>query len=256
MVLSCKLRKGLLVTCGNGESGQSLENTTVETLSLANIKIQEFQTMEAIKTLRTNVVFGGGDTKVIGLTSCDTGDGTSSIALQLAISMAQSGKKTILVDADLRKSVLQNRVKHRGNMTGLSHYLSGMSELTEIECETDVSSFAMILAGDRVSNPAELLGSVGFADMIRQLRAKYDYVIVDTPPLGRVIDCAIISPALDGIAIVVNAENNSYKLVRRIKAQIERANGRIIGIVLNKVNLREKHGYYRNTYGKYYGKYD
>ena len=83
------------------------------------------------------------------------------------------------------------------------------------------------------------------------LKQKYDYIIVDTPPLGRVVDCAIEASLLDGVLIVVNAQNNSIKQIRRVKTQLEKTNGKILGVVLNKVSMRERGGYYGKAYGQY-----
>lgn len=218
---------------------------------IKNKLVADFEASEAVKRLRTNVVFSGADVKVIGLTSCYELDGKTTVSFNLAASLAQTGKKVVLLDTDLRKSILIHYAERNTRISGLGHYLSGMADVEDIICATDVPNFNIIFAGARVPNPAELLGSDRFTTLIHSLRESFDYVIVDTPPLGRVVDCAIMSPMLDGILIVVNAQRNSYKIVRNVKSQLERANGKIIGIVLNKVDFGEKRSYYGGKYGKY-----
>ena len=169
-------------------------------------------------------------------------------------SLAESGKQTILVDADLRKSVLRGRYKANREKYGLSHYLSGQVELDDACCRTNVNNFDIIFAGPVPPNPSELLGGDAFRNMLEVLRMKYDYVIVDTPPLGSVIDAAIVGAICDGTVIVVESGAISYKFVQNVKEQLNKVGCRILGCVLNKVNTK-KNPYYGKYYGHYYGNY-
>ena len=211
----------------------------------------DFLSDEAVKTLRTNLMFCGTDVRVIALTSFAAAEGKTTIAFRTAASLAQAGKRVILVDADLRKSVLFNRLRCRGRATGLSHCLSGMATAGEAITETDIPGFYIMFAGTRVPNSTELLGSKNFETLITALRKNFDYVIIDTAPLGQVIDCAVISPVVDGVLMVVDVTKNSYKLERRVKLQLEKSGAKVLGAVLNKVDAKDRHGYY----GKYYGYY-
>ena len=214
---------------------------------------KEFRVSEALKTLRTNLMFSGNSIRVIGFTSFNASEGKSTVSLQTAISFAQAGKRVLLVDADLRKSVLPSRLRVRNKMEGLSHYLSGLANVNELLQETDVPGLYVMFAGSRVPNAAELLGNENFAKLIPALKDVFDYVIVDTAPLGQVIDCAVMAPHLDGIVLLVDSTNNSYKLERRIKSQIEKSGGKVLGVILNQVNIDERRGYYGKNYGYYYG---
>ena len=214
---------------------------------------KEFRVSEALKTLRTNLMFSGNSIRVIGFTSFNASEGKSTVSLQTAISFAQAGKRELLVDADLRKSVLPSRLRVRNKMEGLSHYLSGLANVNELLQETDVPGLYVMFAGSRVPNAAELLGNENFAKLIPALKDVFDYVIVDTAPLGQVIDCAVMAPHLDGIVLLVDSTNNSYKLERRIKSQIEKSGGKVLGVILNQVNIDERRGYYGKNYGYYYG---
>lgn len=216
---------------------------------------KEFKTSEAIKTLRTNLIFSGPSVRVIGVTSFGAAEGKSTISFQTAISFAQAGKRVLLVDADLRKSVLPRRLRVKSKMEGLSHYLTGQNNANELIRSTDIPGLYIMFSGARVPNSAEMLGSDNFAKLIPALKESFDYIIVDTAPLGQVIDCAVMAPYLDGVVMVVDATKNSYKLERRVKSQIEKAGGKILGVVLNQVDFSRKHGYY--GYGKkYYGYYN
>ncbi len=220
----------------------------MEKISVSRFLPKEFQVSEAIKTLRTNLTFSGADIQVVGMTSYSASEGKSSISFQLAASLAQAGKRVLLLDTDLRNSILQNRLKVRSKIDGLSHYLSGMANVNELMHGTDIPGLYIMFAGVRVPNAVELLGSDRFKKLIPALRDVFDYVIVDTAPLGQVIDCAVIAPELDGTVIVIDTTNNSYKQERRIKHQLEKSGGKILGVVLNRVEPKGK-AYKYGNYG-------
>jgi len=214
----------------------------------------DYRTNEAYKTLRTNIQFCGNEIRVIAFTSCTPNEGKSSVSFNLAVSFAEEGKKVVLIDADLRKSVLIGRYKVGEIDAGLTHILSGQNNLEEVLYHTDINNLDIIFSGTHSPNPAELLNSGRFTAMLDTLRAKYDYVIIDTPPLGSVIDSAIVSKACDGAILVIEANSISSRFAQTVKGQLEKSNCRILGTVLNKVPM-EKNGYYGRYYGRYYGKY-
>jgi len=220
----------------------------MEILAVDRFVSKEFQVAESIKILRTNLMFSGTDIQVIGVTSFNASEGKTSISFQLAASLAQTGKRVLLLDADLRNSTLQNRLKVRGKVNGLSHYLSGMANADELIYTTDVANLYILFAGIRVPNSVELLGSNQFKKLVPALRKVFDYVIVDTAPLGLVIDCAVIAPELDGTAIVIDTTNNSYNQERQLKRQLEKSGGKILGVILNRMEQKKK-PYGRGGYG-------
>ncbi|HJC25108.1 MAG TPA: polysaccharide biosynthesis tyrosine autokinase [Candidatus Eisenbergiella merdavium] len=220
----------------------------MQNIMIRAMEKQDFRVREAYKTLRTNLEFSGMDVKVIALTSCTEDEGKTSVSFQLAVSLAEAGRKTILVDADLRKSVLHGRYKATRERYGLSHYLSGQARLEDAVCATNIPDFHIIFAGQVPPNPSELLGGDRFKTLVERFRAEYDYIIIDTPPLGSVIDSAIVARECDGVVLVIEAKAISYKFARTVKEQLERAECRILGCVLNKVE--PKGGAY---YSKYYG---
>lgn len=220
------------------------------------MEVLDYHNEEAYKALRTNLKFCGSDKKVIGITSCQPSEGKSTVSLNLAKSLADSGEKVVLVECDLRKPVLIGRTNvSGGDIKGLTYFLSQQASLNDVICSTNIDNLQIIYAGPIAPNPAELLGSKYFKAGIEALRKVFDYIIIDTPPLGAVIDSAIISQNCDGMAIVLESGKDSYRFVRDVKEQLDKAGVPILGIILNKVEI-SKTAYY-GRYGKYgkYGKY-
>lgn len=233
-----------------------------------NLEKQTYARKEAFNSLRTNLQFCGVDNKVIMFTSCTPDEGKSTVALELARSFNDDEKKVVLVDADLRKSVFVGRYRiHSENaIYGLSHYLSGQKKMSEVINKTNMPNLDMIVAGPAAPNPTELLGKDLFVSLLDNLKENYDVVLIDCPPLGWVIDAAVVAPVCDGAILVVESGTISYRYLQDVKKQLEVTGVRILGTVLNKVPVegggyynRYYSGHYRgyyNKYGKYgYGKY-
>ena len=220
-------------------------------INLDKITDLDFKTKEAYKTLRTNVQFCGNDVKIISLTSCAPNEGKSMVSFNLAISMAETGKKVLFIDADLRKSVLIGRYKINKAIKGLTQYLSGVEQLDDVRYSTNVKNMDLILSGPVPPNPAELLNNEKFTELLETARKEYDYVIIDTPPIGQVIDPAIVAQQTDGVIFLISQANISYKYAQKQIEQMRKSGCRILGAVLNKVDPEEKGGYYGGYYGKY-----
>ncbi len=217
-----------------------------------NIKTNplDYATNESYKSLRTNLLFCGEDKKVIAVTSCTPNEGKSSISMNLALSLVESGKKVLLIDADLRKSVLVARSGVEEEVKGLSHYLSQQVTLDNVIYATNIPHFHIIYAGVVPPNPSELLGGKHFKNLLKMVRDIYDYVIVDCPPLGSVIDAAIIAEECDGSVMVVESGAISYRFAQTIKEQLKKCACPILGVILNKVEMKKM-----RYYSKYYGEY-
>ncbi len=226
----------------------------METINIEKLKRTDYRSKESYKNLRTNVMLSGKENKVIMLTSCSPNEGKSTISFNLAISIAESGKRVLFLDLDLRKSVLIGRYKIRKAIKGITHYLSGQNELSEVVYRTNCRGLDVIFSGPVPPNPAELLAGNAFKDMMELVKTEYDYVIVDTPPLGNVIDAAIVAQNCDAAVLVIAANSISYKFAQNVLEQLKKTQIRVIGTVLNKVDLSEN-GYYGKYYGRYYGKY-
>lgn len=225
----------------------------MQEVTLRNIE-QDYRSNEAYKTLRTNIEFSGSDKRVIMFTSCTPNEGKSTVSLSLALSFAEAGKKVLFIDADLRKSVLVGRHRVYGEIKGLSHFLSGRVEVKDVIVKTQQDGLYMIFAGVVPPNPAELLGTKKLEALLEGARKAYDYVIIDAPPLGNVIDAAVIARSCDASVLVIAANAISRKFGRSVKEQMEKTGCPILGVVLNKVDMKNN-SYYGKYYGKYYGDY-
>ena len=226
-------------------------------IEFANIEKLDYNLNEAYKTLRTNLSFCGDDIKVILLTSCTPNEGKSTIAMHLTQAFAENGEKAILLDADLRKSVLVGRygVSGTDKIRGLSHYLSGQEKLDNVIYETNIENMYVCFAGRSTPNPTELINNQYFQDMINELRKDYDYVIVDAPPLGNVIDAAVLSKFCDGTIFVIENNAISYRFAQDVKKQLEMTDCKILGAILNKVDASNSGYYYRGYRRSYYRGY-
>ncbi len=224
-------------------------------VSFEKVKKLDFRSNEAYKTLRTNISFCGEDVKVIAFTSSTPNEGKSVVSLRLAEAFGEDNKKVLFIDADIRKSVLISRYGADQETRGMSHYLTGKASIEEVICETSIKNVDMIFTGPAAPNPSELLGNKKFERLISEVRQAYDYVILDCPPIGSVIDAAIVAKQCDGVIIVVESDNVSYKMVQKVKSQLEKSGCRILGAVLNKVEVGGKGYGYGKYYGKYYSKY-
>lgn len=228
----------------------------METVRLQLPEDNDVRVEEAIKTLRTNIQFSGSGLKVIMLTSTVPNEGKSVISWKTACSFAQMGKKTLYIDADIRKSVLVQRMKPDHETFGLSQYLSGQKTMAECIYHTNEANLDVVFAGPYAPNPTELFEESVFEDLIQHGRDNYDMVVIDTAPLGSVIDAAIIARLCDGAIMVIESGNIGYKMLNKTKQQLARTGVKILGIVLNKVPMQKGSYYGSYYYGKYYGKYD
>ena len=210
---------------------------------------------EAIKTLRTNLQFSGKSNKVVLLTSVHSNEGKSDISFNLAVELGKAGKKVLLIDADIRKSVYKSSYNIQEETQGLSQYLSGQVEqIDQVVCKTNYDNLYMILAGPYAPNPTEMLGDEQFGQLLKAARQVFEYVIVDTPPLGTVVDAAVIAQYCDGALMVIESDSTSYRACQKVKNQLERSGCKILGAVLNKVSSKGRSSYY-SRYGRYYGAY-
>ncbi len=229
----------------------------MQEVSLQFEQAEDYRTREAFKTLRSNIEFCGGDVKIVAVTSCTPNEGKSSIAMEMAKAFAEAGNKTMLIDADMRKSVLMGRYRTGAVKLGLTHCLIGKAEYPDVICSTNINNLYMTFSGPVPPNPSELLGGERFLSILKVLRNSFDYVIIDTPPLGSVIDAAVAAKNCDGTVLVIENNAVSYKFVQTVKGQLDKTGSRILGVVLNKVDMDGKgyYGHYGRYYGMYYGKY-
>lgn len=213
-------------------------------------------TEEYLNSIRTNIQFSGRDLKVLTITSIQPGEGKSTTSTNLAISFASAGFRTLLIDADTRNSVMSGTFKANERYQGLSSFLSGNAELSEVICDTNVENLMVIPAGQVPPNPTSLLQNANFNSMIETVRNLYDYVIIDTPPIGLVIDAAVVAQKADASILVTEAGAIKKRFIQKAKEQLEQSGTPFLGIILNKVdNTVDSYGSY-GAYGSYgeYGK--
>lgn len=206
---------------------------------------------ESIKTLRTNLQFSSvdEDIKTILITSSIPGEGKSFISANLAISFAQTDKRVLIVDCDMRKG-RQHRIFKLSNSKGLSNLLiDDMTNLKDYINKTSVPGVHVITRGTVPPNPSELLNSKKNADLLRVLKAKYDVIIYDGVPCNGLPDSIIMSKLVDKVLIVSSDSMTPKSVLESTKKQLESVNAPIAGDVLNNVNRKN------STYGKYYGYY-
>lgn len=208
---------------------------------------------EAYRTLRTNIQFSSFDkaVKTIVVTSSGPGEGKSTTSANLAVVMAENGNKTILIDCDQRKSKL-HKLFFKSNEKGLSDVLVGKIQFEEAVQKTEVENLDILTTGTRPPNPAELLASKKMQNFIEMLREKYEYVIMDTPPIIAVTDAQLLASHADGCILVVASSDVERDAAIKAKQLLQKVNANILGVVINKLEIREK-GYYGYYYHYYYG---
>lgn len=211
-------------------------------------------TQESFNVLRTNLQFCGQDIRVIVLTSCTSNEGKSYTSLHLCRSLAEIGKKTLLIDADMRKSVMAGRNFDSKNVEGLSEVLTGQADLKDCIYTTQYETLHVLFSGKYPPNPVELLEGKYFKSFLMQVRNYYDYVIIDTPPLGMVIDAAVVAALSDGAILVIGASHAKYPQAQEVLSQLRKAGCNVLGAVLNNTE-KKGGGYYRRKNGYGYGYY-
>ena len=230
----------------------------------------EFFLRESFKTLRTNVTFALADTegcKVIAVTSGMQGEGKSTIAANLAMSFVDLGKRVLIVDCDLRRPKLATLLECQTS-SGLTNAFIDLTMLKPAIVRYSGGNLDVLPCGSIPPNPSELLNSRRMATLLETLRGAYDYIIIDLPPVGAVIDAVSVSRNTDGMIVVIRENHCPVGVFKDCVAQIQEANVAILGFVINGAlegsgkkygygsgysSYKSYGGYYGNYYGSYYG---
>ena len=204
---------------------------------------------ECCRTIRTNLTFMSADRpqRALVLTSASPREGKTTVTLSLAISLAQSGKRVLLVDTDLRKPRI-HKALDRSNAKGVTTVLVGVHTSKEAVQTTDVPGLDLLTSGPIPPNPSELLHTTQFRDLVADVLARYDMVLFDSPPLAAVTDAAIIAPQVDGVVMIVHGQKTTRDAARSALRQLRDVSANITGGVLNDVDLSARH----YGYGSYY----
>lgn len=214
--------------------------------------INDYFTMEAYNVLRTNIQFSRQDVKVIALTSCGMNEGKTVLSLHIGRSLAELGKRVLVIDADMRKSVMAGRNADAKGAKGLSEVLVGQENLQDCIYKTQYPNLHVLFSGKYPPNPVQLLNGKYFERIVDAVRDVYDYIIVDTPPLGIVIDAAVIAAKCDSAILVIGNTNVKYTQAQDVVSQLEKSGCNVLGVVLNNADNKRK-GYYKKkgSYGYY-----
>ena len=228
----------------------------METITIRRFPALSYACAEAINTLCANLSFAGENVRRIMVTSCHAAEGKSFLFMNIMRTLARLGKTVVLVDADLRRSMISAKYSLQFGTekpVGLSHFLAGMVPLEDVIYQTNIPGAYMVPVGREVSNSLPLLTSPHFDELLAKLSRRVDYVIVDAPPLGVLIDAAEIARSCDGTLLVVNYDSVHRQELIAVKEQLEQTECPILGTVLNQVKfdnyLNKK--YYYKSYSSY-----
>jgi len=206
---------------------------------------------ESIRAIRTSVLFSEWEnlSKVILITSSGPGEGKTFLAANLALAVSQQDKKILLIDADFRRPKLNQVFKQSGE-SGLSDYLAGRTSRLEIQ-PTEFKNLDLLCAGSNQPNPAELLGSEKMKEVMKKIKRDYEYIILDATPFLSVTDAAILSKVCDDVIFTVDSKRSDRKAIQRGKRLFNKVGVRILGVVMNRVNIKRQKYYYGHYH--YYG---
>jgi len=228
-------------------------------IRITNFPKLDYACNEAMNTLCTNLFYCGDNIRSVLITSRHEQEGKSSVAINMMRTIASCGKRVVLVDADLRCSVLASRYRfsfEKSSGKGLSEYLAGMCTLEEALYETDLDNAFIIPAGREVMNSLQLLSSARYKEMIDALSAQFDVVLVDSPPAGIIVDAIEIAKYCDGALIVVSCNTGRKQEIDELAKNIRKTGCKVLGAVLNNVNFnsfQNRKYYYRSgKYSSYY----
>ncbi len=233
----------------------------MQKIVLGQVKKQGYTMKESLRALKTNITFCGDDVRAILITSSIPNEGKSTVSMDLARSLTESGKRVLMIDTDMRKSVLAGRHRAKneagGEIYGLSHLLSGQKKANDVVCATNIPKLFLVFAGPSVPNPTELLDKPYFQKLMDLGREHFDYVLLDCAPIGAAIDAAVVAKYCDGAVMVIAQGMAGTRMINGAKKQLEASGVRILGAVLNKVKMKKTGygSYYGGYYGRYYGGY-
>ena len=217
-----------------------------------------FQIVEAYKTIRTNLLFALSPMKekMVLVSSAEPSTGKSTVCSNLAITMAQTNARVLLIDTDMRKPT-QHKIFRLSNDMGLSKLLGGFSGLEETIYRQVVPNLDVILSGPIPPNPSELLGSSKMEELLSALSSQYDYIFVDGTPVNVVADSMVIAPRMAGTLLVARQQQTTYEEIQKAVELIRGVHGNILGVVITDVKQKNKmYGNYKSykSYDYRYGK--
>ena len=214
----------------------------------------KFAISEAYKSARTNMLFSiaSNDFHTVVFTSCSSHEGKSTTAINMAVSLAKTGLKTLIIDADMRRPTIGRRLKIT-NTKGPSDVLGGFCNIDEAMSKSVYDNLDVLGAGTIPPNPAELLASRKMEETLTELQSRYDMIIIDTPPVDIVIDSQLMNKMISGILFIVKENSTMHPDIKRSLKKIEMAEGKVIGFIKTSCEIKQKRGYGK---GKSYNNYN
>ncbi|KQO15779.1 CpsD/CapB family tyrosine-protein kinase [Paenibacillus algorifonticola] len=199
---------------------------------------------EAYRILRTNIDFSNLEEEIrtLMVTSTKMNEGKSTTSANIAVTYAQSNKRVLLIDADMRKPT-QHQLFRVSNQIGLTSVLSNQKEWETAIQATSVSGLSILPAGPVPPNPSEMLASKRMDQLLEKMKEHYDIIIVDTPPIMVVTDAQIVASKSDGVVLVIDSGTVKKEVAIKAKASLEHVKARILGVVLNKIKRSSSEGY-------------
>ena len=206
---------------------------------------------EQYRAIRTNIEYSNVDqnTKTILVTSSDKNEGKTTTVSNLAVSFANLNKKILLIDCDLRNPSI-HKMFRLNNIYGLTDILAKDRAVDKCIQETELENLYVLTAGSTPPNPAEILSSEKMKNLIEDLKNMYDYIFIDTPPIGLVTDAGVLSSFIDGVVLVVKSESVEKKYLEETKKKLDAVDARILGAILNSYKSEQKDYNYYSYYGK------
>jgi capsular exopolysaccharide synthesis family protein len=195
----------------------------------------------------------GKEHRVIQITSPDPGDGKTTLASNLAISIAQSGKRVLVVDADFRRPKLAKLFGVDDSQSGFAMAITGAATMEQAVQRTNIDNLDIMPCGPRPRNPSELLTSSGFKEMVDNFRESYDFVILDSPPLLVVADATIVAAQSDAVMLVIRLRKNARDHAVQALEMLHTVDAHVAGVVVNGISRATGYSRYRNGYGYGYG---
>ncbi|AYE38977.1 polysaccharide biosynthesis tyrosine autokinase [Companilactobacillus zhachilii] len=207
---------------------------------------------EQFNTIRTNIQFSSIDKELhsILFTSSAPSEGKSTVSNNVAVSWAKQDKRVILIDADLRRPTI-HKTFNVSNKSGLSNFLLGTASLEEVIQPTMIENLFVITSGPTAPNPSELLSSKKIQKLFQILTTKYDFMILDAPPVNSVTDAQILATKVDGVILVVPQKIADKTGVTHAKKALEIVHANVLGAVMNRMAKDKMKGYYGGQYGGY-----
>lgn len=206
---------------------------------------------EQYRAIRTNIEYSNVDqnTKTILVTSSDKNEGKTTTVSNLAVSFANLNKKVLIIDCDLRNPSIHKMFK-LNNIYGLTDILAKDRAVDKCIQKTELKNLYVLTAGATPPNPAEILSSEKMKNLIEDLKNIYDYIFIDTPPIGLVTDAGVLSSFIDGVVLVVKSESVEKKYLEETKKKLDAVDARILGAILNSYKSEQKDYNYYSYYGK------